>query len=327
MNQSILATLTRQAALVCQLARTKHEDVALLAVSQQLDVSQQVLREDLERLKFCGLAEGGVDPQWHRSLQFNYEPGSSAVTVQQSLGLDRPLRLSREEATSLILLLQQLQSIPHNADAAAITGALEKLQHATKNYTGGFAGILGEEDESQVQASATIDEALTRQRAVKFTYRKPGSAAGTSRTVSVAYRFTHDLFWYLAGFDHDAQQPRIFRFDRIDDIAVSDVAIDPRAASIELNPQDPFSLNDAASVRVRIHQSLLWISRTEPVEILSQHDEQFYDATIRYHSMSWLVNFIVGHAGNIVALDPLVAQQVIEQAKAGLTHYVQQETR
>src|SRR5262245_43900466 len=89
-----------------------------------LGVSEDQLRDDLELLWVCGVP--GYGPGDLIDMSFD----GDRVTVTYDAGIDRPLRLTPDEATALVVALRMLQETPGVADRDAIERALQKIEDA-----------------------------------------------------------------------------------------------------------------------------------------------------------------------------------------------------
>ena len=75
-----------------------------------LGVSEKQLREDLELLWVCGLP--GYGPGDLIDMAFD----GDRVTVTYDAGIDRPLRLTQDEALALVVALRMLAEVPGVAE-------------------------------------------------------------------------------------------------------------------------------------------------------------------------------------------------------------------
>src|SRR5256885_15700084 len=89
-----------------------------------LDVTDRQLREDLELLWVCGLP--GYGPGDLIDMAFD----GDTVMITYDAGIDRPLRLTQDEALALVVALRMLAEVPGAHDRAAGERALAKVQSA-----------------------------------------------------------------------------------------------------------------------------------------------------------------------------------------------------
>ena len=99
-------------------------------------MTERQLREDLELLWVCGLP--GYGPGDLIDMSFD----GDRVTITYDAGIDRPLRLTPDEATALVVALRMLAETPGVADRDAIHRALAKIERrpatcATRRWRSG----------------------------------------------------------------------------------------------------------------------------------------------------------------------------------------------
>src|SRR5690606_35691165 len=98
--------------------------VRIADAAADLGVTEQQLRDDLELLWVCGLP--GYGPGDLIDMAFD----GDRVTITYDAGMDRPLRLTPDEALALVVALRMLAETPGVADRGAIDRALAKLEAA-----------------------------------------------------------------------------------------------------------------------------------------------------------------------------------------------------
>ena len=80
--------------------------ILVAEAAADLGVSEQQLREDLELLWVCGLP--GYGPGDLIDMAFD----GDRVTITYDAGIDRPLRLTQDEALALVVALRMLAQVP-----------------------------------------------------------------------------------------------------------------------------------------------------------------------------------------------------------------------
>src|SRR4051794_20337157 len=98
--------------------------ILISEAAADLDVSERQLREDLELLWVCGLP--GYGPGDLIDMAFD----GDRVTITYDAGIDRPLRLTQDEALALVVALRLLAELPGAEDGAAVERALAKIESA-----------------------------------------------------------------------------------------------------------------------------------------------------------------------------------------------------
>ena len=93
--------------------------IRIVEAADDLGVTERQLREDLELLWVCGLPGYGPGDLIDMALD------GDRVTITYDAGIDRPLRLTPDEALALIVALRMLAETPGTANRDAV----RKLTH------------------------------------------------------------------------------------------------------------------------------------------------------------------------------------------------------
>src|SRR3989440_1471046 len=149
--------------------------IRIVEAAADLGVTEKQLREDLELLWVCGLPGYGPGDLIDMALD------GDRVTITYDAGIDRPLRLTPDEALALIVALRMLAETPGTANRDAVRRALGKIESA--------AGALAEAAPVAVQLPgnadrlATIRGVVERRRALHITYYAATRDETTERVV------------------------------------------------------------------------------------------------------------------------------------------------
>ena len=108
--------------------------ISVAQAADELGVTQAQLTKDLELLFVCGLP--GYYPDDLIELEFS----EGYVTVGFTAGMDRPLRLTTVEASTLLVALRALVETPGVVDVAAARRAIAKIEQAVGATVPGVAG-------------------------------------------------------------------------------------------------------------------------------------------------------------------------------------------
>lgn len=184
--------------------------------------------------------------------------------------------------------------------------AVDGEEGLTSIYSG-TAGSRGSEP-----ALAGLLSAVEAGRAVTFTHRPSGRAAGTVRTVEPWAVITHLGRWYLVGHDRDREDTRTFRLSRI----VGTVAeIGPRRAVTVPADVDPRAIvAAAAAVTPSVDASAtVWVAQSRVQELrrigVAQAERELGGRAgtvleIPVGSWEWAVRTIASYGADAVALAP-----------------------
>ena len=106
--------------------------ILVAEAAADLGVSERQLREDLELLWVCGLP--GYGPGDLIDMAFD----GDRVTITYDAGIDRPLRLTQDEALALVVALRMLAEVPGAHDRDAVERALAKIESAAGDAASGL---------------------------------------------------------------------------------------------------------------------------------------------------------------------------------------------
>ena len=194
-------------------------------LAERLGVSRRTVRRDVDRLRGYGYP---VDTRPGPGGSYRLAAGRSVP----------PLVLDDHEATAAMLGLAIVAASTSGEEGTvddAATRAFGKLDQVFPSRLRSRLAALRASIEAGEQAApglaaATIAEladAIADHRVVRFDYRDQRGAR-TERRVE-PHRHVHlNLRWYLVGWDVDREDWRIFRADRISDLATTAVAFEPR---------------------------------------------------------------------------------------------------
>ncbi len=219
------------------------------------------------------------------------------VTVYDAQGLVRPLQLSSEESSTLLLGLQALQQLP-DSDAAAIARLMDKLGLSPD------AGLA-----VQVQAdpfAEVIVAAIRSARDLAIVYSHPVRDEISERVVTPLNLVSADGFDYLIGWCHSAEASRTFRLDRMRSCALAGPS-EPRVAL----PGEPGTPQNRAVIELPLGAEYL----LEGVPATVTERSQRIVATIEFGDDAWLTNWLVACGHGIRCISPLRVAEAAEQRR------------
>ncbi|MCP1387041.1 WYL domain-containing protein [Corynebacterium sp. TA-R-1] len=276
----------------------KHPNSTVMEMARDLGSDPVQVREDLDVLHLSGVGK-------HAGEMIDLEHDWTKVTIIDSQGLDKPLRLTPTEANALLLLLESLETMPGLVDSNAAASAADKIRAVT------LGGTVGDPRyEVSDGTPAIIAQALGEGRQLELTYYSVTSDTTSTRTVSPIDTFHSNGQTYLRALDNG--EVKHFRFDRIRGAELLDDRITPQAsASSAFDPADPFHFSAAEVAALKIRRDAAWLADywdleldADDVESLSDPQVEWVRATLRYGSGDWLVRFCLGQADRVVLVEP-----------------------
>lgn len=278
-----------------------HQGVELPVAARELGVSEDQLVADLELLFLCGLPGGMPDDL----IEASWEDGH--VVVGNADHLARPLRLTVDEALTLMVGLRALETTPGIAEHDAVARALAKLEEATGSV-GEASGRLrvSMDDGSQESTLAAARDALARHRRVHLRYLVPGRDEVSERDVDPMRVVGIDAKWYLEGWCHLAEDVRLFRLDRVEHLEVldEDGTPPPQAVPRDLGAAAFTPREDDLEVVVEVDRSGAWVADYYPTEEVLELGEGRRRITLRVGDPSWVRRLAWRMGGHVVVLAP-----------------------
>jgi len=170
-------------------------------------VSERQLREDLELLWVCGLPGYGPGDLIDMALD------GDRVTITYDAGIDRPLRLTRDEALALVVALRMLAETPGVGHRDAIERALAKIESAAGDIAGAPVAVRLPGNPERLEEFRRIVE---RRRAMRITYYTAARDETSERVVDPMRVLVVGGQGYLEAWCRRVEAVRLFRVDRVD---------------------------------------------------------------------------------------------------------------
>lgn len=302
--------------------------IPLADVAADFGIGERQLRRDLELLWMCGLP--GYGPGDLVDLSFS----GDTVTVTEDAGMRRPLRLTTAEGTALLVALRTLGDLPGMVDTDAVRRATAKIERAVGDA--GAGGVAVDVSRQEQATTAAVREALEAGRALRIRYYTAGRDDVTLRVVDPMRLLLVEGRGYLEAWCRRAGAVRLFRLDRVDDVAVLD---EPAAAPTDAQPTDlsagvfPARPEHGSAVLL-LEPWARWVAEYYPVEQVVEipaevppdadgdhtgHDHGRARVLLRYADPAWLVRLVLGLGGGATILEPAaLAAEVARRAAQAL---------
>jgi proteasome accessory factor C len=307
--EGVAARLPRLLALVPYLL--VRPGVPIEEVAADFSITVRQLRRDLELLWMCGLP--GYGPGDLIDLSFE----GDSVTVTFDAGMRRPLRLSRAEATALVVALRALAETPGVVDTGSMRRALAKIEAAAGQTDGVVLGLATREEGTL----AAVRDALEHRRALHIRYYTPSRDTVSERTVDPMRLLLVEGRSYLEAWCRAVEEVRLFRLDRIEDVKTLD---EPAVPPPHARPTDVSAGLFRAQPDQRIAVLTLapdarWVAEYYPVEELIEGEGGAATVRIRYAETGWMVRLVLGLGADVLVREPPeLAAAVAERALAAV---------
>jgi proteasome accessory factor C len=285
--------------------------VPIEEVAADFSITVRQLRRDLELLWMCGLP--GYGPGDLIDLSFE----GDTVTVTFDAGMRRPLRLSRSEATALVVALRALADTPGVADTGSVRRALAKIEAAAGQTDGVVLGLATREE----AALATVRDALDHRRALRIRYYTPSRDTISDRTVDPMRLLLVDGYSYLEAWCRAVEEVRLFRLDRIEHLTT---LAEPAQPPSHARPADVSgglfrAQPDQRTAVLTLAPDARWVGEYYPIDELIEGEGGTATVRMRYAETDWMVRLVLGLGADVLVQDPPeLAAEVAQRALAAL---------
>jgi predicted DNA-binding transcriptional regulator YafY len=298
--------------------------VGMAETAAAFGVTERELVDDLNLLWCVELRS----PDPYCPIDLSYEGGEIVVSEAEAIG--RPLRLGVDEACALLIALRMLAELPSISDGTALSRTIAKLESAAGSAAGPSSQVAVQVDEATARsaaaqsAAAQVADALTRGRRLHISYYVPGRDEATERDVDPMRLLVVEGRSYLEGWCRRADDVRLFRLDRIMAIDVLEVAKEVPATAEQVDVDHGLFRPSPLDVQVVFELAAAgrWVAEYYPCEEVAELGDGRLRIRLRTPDTRWVRRLALrlGEDGRLVS-PPELAEQVIDDATAALSHY------
>jgi proteasome accessory factor C len=287
--------------------------ILVTEAAADLDVSERQLREDLELLWVCGLPGYGPGDLIDMALD-------DRVTISHDAGIDRPLRLTQDEALALVVALRMLAETPGTGTRDVIERALAKIENAAGDLADAPVAVRLPANAERLDAIRAVVEGG---HAMRLTYYTAARDETTERVVDPMRMLMVGGKAYLEAWCRRAEGTRMFRIDRIDAYTELD---EPSAPPVEAVPHDVSAGvfvpgPELPLVTLRIGRGSRWITEYYPVEDVRTDGDE-WAVTMRVTDLGWAQRLLLGLGPDVTVVGPPeLVDRIRAQATAALDRY------
>lgn len=280
--------------------------VPLAEVAADFGVSREQILRDLRVLYMCGLPGFGPADLIDINVESLLEDPDGLVRIDNAEFLARPLRLGSNEASALIVALRALLDSSVEASREVVERTLTKLEAATEAGSTPLVDVrLTARQPDLQQTLRSLVAAVNDDRQARINYLVPSRDESTERVVDPIAVLQRDGKTYLDAWCHLAEDRRLFRVDRIAEVAVLD---DPRQVP-DLTPRDLSEGLFAAApddlvVRVHLSPGMAWFSEYYPVLSAEAAADGSQEVTLAVTDERWLLRLAMRFGSGLTILEP-----------------------
>ncbi|WP_046468204.1 helix-turn-helix transcriptional regulator [Allosalinactinospora lopnorensis] len=307
-------------------------DVRVPEVAKHFGLNEKQVLKDLSLLWMCGLP--GYTPGDLIDVDLDAAHSTGEIIIDNADTLAQPLRLTADEAASLIVGVGLLGELPGMAGSDALKRVGEKLRMAAEQGRNEQAGAVDRlvgavgvrldlSDETR-ELQRRCDDALSAGQRVHLRYLSGYVDEVTERDVDPMRLVVQDGHAFLEGWCRLRQDVRLFRLDRVLDMTVLPVSaeVPPRARRRDLR-DGVLQLSDADTlVTLELEPAARWVTEEYVCTGVRELPDGRIRATLRTPAPVWVRRFALrlGPQARVVAPAEL-ATRVREDARRALAAY------
>ncbi|WP_150243148.1 helix-turn-helix transcriptional regulator [Nocardiopsis quinghaiensis] len=302
-------------------------DVRVPEVARHFGLSEKQVVADLSLLWMCGLP--GYTPGDLIDVDLDAARETGEIIIGNADTLAQPLRLTADEAASLVVGLSLLEALPEaeGLEVGALKRVSEKLRAAAGAALGSLADSVQvrlEGDEQVAQTQRRCADALESGQRLHLRYLSGYLDQVTERDVDPMGLVVQDGYPFLEGYCHLRRDVRLFRLDRVLELTVLPYAAqvpegvgrrDLSGGVLQRSDRD-------AEVVLDLEPTARWVTEDYVCESVAELPGGRIRATLRTPAPAWVVRLALhlGPQGRVVAPEAL-AEEVRAEARRALEHY------
>lgn len=295
----------------------EHPGSGVAEVAQVFGISEKQLVDDLRLVWMCGLPGHTpadlIDVSWD----------GDEIVVDNADTIARPLRLAADEASALLVALRMLVNVPELQDRDALDRVIAKLERAAGDAAAPSSQVAVAV-EAQPAVLARVRAALSQQCRLHLRYYVPARDETTERDVDPMRLVIAEGHSYLEAWCRRAEGVRLFRLDRIADMAELDTPaeVPPQARPIDLDAGVFRPSVDDELVTLELGPAGRWVRDYYYCETVAERDDGGLLVTLRTPDTRWVRQLALrlGESGRVRAPAHLV-ERVHAEAQRALAAY------
>lgn len=262
---------------------------SLSEVASHFEISEKHALELIGQLVVTGPSQAGGG-----LVDIDFEDFDS-IFVSDAKALDRPVKLSEFEASSLLGGLHYLEQFPNLVNSEVVAGLIRKIQQALPNVDNPINVVAAPVSEV---VSSVVSEAISSQLSIEIKYAGVTKDDLSVRVIDPVKTYSQDDFVYLKSWCRNSQAWRSFRLDRILEANLRDDPIDIPAQDEPLEAKREYL--------AAIELDKAYYGQLDQVDIVSFKEYMWHavEVELRVYSRDWLVSMILASGGRVKAVRP-----------------------
>lgn len=267
----------------------QHQGSSVTEIAEHFGIKENQVLNLLHMLVFTGAHQYGgglVDIELD---------DTESIYVREAQKLDRPVRLTTLEATTIVGGLTYLQQIGTVVAADEVDRLLTKVQALLNDVPAPLDVVTAPVDAHMLSAT---NAAIAARTCLDIEYGSAGTHSVTKRTIEPHRVETQDDRSYIVAWCRESEALRSFRFDRIHSLLKNDSSQRDMEQEVE-------------SVGSYAHSAVVLIEpgvmgEIEPSSIVDtgHHADGRLSLTLEVGNLQWLARIIVASGGQVEAQSP-----------------------
>ena len=275
---------------------------SLREISSHFAISEKHALELIGQLVVTGPSQAGGG-----LVDIDFEDADS-IFVSDAKSLDRPVKLSEFEASTLLGGLHYLEQFPNLVKSEVVTSLIQKIQQALPNVDSPINVVAAP---ISVEVRSVVTEAISSGKSMEITYAGITKDDVSVRLIDPVSTYSQDDFVYLKSWCQNSQAWRSFRLDRIFNATLTN---EPRTILTESEPTEA-KRDYLASIEL----DKAYYGQLDQVDIISFKEYMWHavEVELRVYSRDWLVSMILASGGRVKAISPPdLISALVERANA-----------
>jgi len=274
---------------------------SLHEVASQFEITDKYALELISQLVVTGPSQDGGG-----LVDIDFEDADS-IYVSDAKSLDRPIKFTSLEATSLLGGLHYLEQFPSLASSEIVAGLITKIQSLLPSLESPISVIAAPIHDAIYEVLAS---SIENKRAVQISYGALSKEDISERLVDPVQLYVRDDFTYLQAWCRRSQAWRNFRLDRI-------MAAVQSTERLEV-PVDIVETQETREYLAVIELDKAYYGQLDQVDIITFKESMWHavEVQLKVYSRDWLISMILASGGRMRATGPPdLIQGLIERAK------------
>ncbi len=301
----------------------RHQGATLEELCEVFGVSRHQLMRDLELIFICG------QPDYTPADLIEVDFDGNRVYIRMADYFARPLRFTPAELYGLHLACSALAKLSDDKAAAPLFSAIDKITQALRQGRSSNDEIEGRMEIKPASHERAVLSELSRacegRLVVEMEYYSYGRDELTGRRVhplSLEFGMGH---WYLRAWDERSREVRVFRVDRIKELATKAETFDPPPGEdLESSPPGPYGVVGSGGIEIKLSFSsaLAGWAREQPIFTRCEEVRGRLVCTLRTENLSWLERELLSYGTEVKVISPPeLKKRLRERALATLALY------